>query len=132
MPSIKLLSESKREALYLFLYLSGIPNALTSLLKSGVTSITVLGAIESFLLDFTSKEYNTGSKLEFTTASFTGRESAATTSWLTTLRCTLSPFFSHLMTWVFIFPPPNPIPAAVFEILLTMSISLPNRLSGIS
>ncbi len=132
MPSIKLLSESNLVALYLFLYPSGIPSAFTSFSKSGVTSMTVLVATESFLLDFTAKEYNTGSKFELITASLTGSESAATTSWLTTLKCTLSPFFSHLMTWVFIFPPPNPIPEAVLEILLTMSISLPKRLSGIS
>ncbi len=68
---------SKREILYCCLLLCGNPKGFTSFENKSVTSITVL--VESLLNALIGKCAITGSKLEFSTASCTGRESAATT-----------------------------------------------------
>src|SRR5690606_41968906 len=64
----------------------------TTLFRS-FTWITVALWMLSLLKALISKAYNTGSKLEFITASYTGRESEATTSWLTTRSNTFLAFF---------------------------------------
>ena len=95
-----------------------------------VTSKTV--DVESVFTVAILKLYNTGSKLEFTTASLIGKESLATTLCETTLNNILLSFFCHLKTCVFCFPPPKPIPDAVLEILVTINISLSSKESLIS
>ena len=77
MLSMKDLSPSKRVTLYPVLLNCGKPRDFTSFSNKGVASITVL--VESLLNAFIGKVNNTGSKLEFFTASFTGKESAAVT-----------------------------------------------------
>ena len=82
---------SNLEILYDFLTYSGSPKALTSVENNSVTSITV--AVLSLEKAFIGNVKRTGSKLELTTASYTGNSSSAPTLWETTLSKICFPFF---------------------------------------